>query len=160
MTLIFSAGFLVVQELSTPALALYRVEALPKPLQDRIWEMHSACLQTGGKTGEPMKAVEVLDLDGDELPDVIFDESRFPCLGIQGLLCPANGCSTYIHLNRGGRWIMAFDILGSYCLDRSQTPPQFITIQKNFLSSGDSYSLNVRYRFEKGMAFQQGRGRC
>jgi hypothetical protein len=143
-----------------PASALYRVEGLPKPLRDLVWTMTSACISSGGRAGDAMKAVEAIDLDEDALPDLIFDESAFPCSGLNAPLCPQIGCSTYVYLNRKGEWKMVFDVVGSYCLDRTRTPPQFLTIQNNYLTDGGSYALNVKYRFTKGMAFQEGRGSC
>ena len=39
------------------------------------------------------------------------------------------------------------------------SPPRFLTVQQNFSMSG-LYTLNVRYRFRNGLAFQEGRGTC
>jgi len=146
--------------LAFPARA-QRFDALPKRAQDQIWAMIEACSRAGGRAGDPMRAVERVDLDADATPDVIFDEARFPCAGPRpGALCQAAGCSTYVTLSDHGRWRPALDVVGGYCIDRSADPPRFMTVQKQYLAGGGGYVLTVRYRFARGMAFQDGRGAC
>ncbi len=147
--------------LAAPAQAAPGLESLPKRVQDQAWELIQACNGARGRSGDPMLAIERVDLDGDGTPDVILDEARFPCAGIApGALCPKVGCSTYVVLSDRGRWRPALDVVGGYCIDRAESPPRFMTVQKQYLAEGGGYILNVRYRFTRGMAFQDGRGRC
>jgi hypothetical protein len=135
-------------------------EALPKRLQDQLWDLASLCNRAGGRPGDTLQAIEAVDLDGDGTPDLILDEARFPCRGVKpAAVCSEVGCSTYLTLSNGGRWRPALDFVGGYCLDRTASPPRFLTIQQNFSTSG-LYTLNVRYRFRHGLAFQEGRGHC
>jgi hypothetical protein len=135
-------------------------EALPKRVQDQLWDLATICNRVGGRPGDAMQSIEAVDLDGDATPDLILDEARFPCRGVApAAVCPEIGCSTYLTLSNGGRWRPALDFVGGYCLDRSATPPRFLTVQQNFSTSG-LYTLNVRYRFRRGLAFQEGRGKC
>ncbi|KAA2235381.1 hypothetical protein [Salinarimonas soli] len=146
---------------ASPALAAPALDGLPKRVQDDLWEMIRACNAAGGRPGDPMRALEAVDLDGDGTPDLVLDEARFPCAGLKaGALCPSVGCSTYVTLSDRGRWRPALDVVGGYCIDRAETPARFMTVQKQYLADGGGYILNVRYRFRNGMAFQDGRGRC
>lgn len=136
-------------------------ERLPQPIQKHLWELIEACGAVGGRAGEPTEAVEALDLDGDGARDFILDQGRFPCRDVPpGAICNEVGCSTYVLLAWGERWRLAFDVVGGYCIDAASDPPRLVTIQKNHVVGGGAYMLNVRYRFAKGMAFQEGRGRC
>ena len=136
------------------------LDTLPKRVQDDLWDLVRACNLSGGRPGDPMRAIETADLDGDGTPDLILDEARFPCRDVEpGAACRKIGCSTAITLSDHGRWRPALDFVGGYCLDRAAAPPKFMTIQQNFSASG-SYTLNVRYVFKRGMAFQEGRGKC
>ncbi len=147
--------------LAAPAQAAPGLDGLPKRVQDQLWEMIGACGARGGRAGDPLQAIERVDLDGDGTPDVVLDEARFPCRGVAaGALCPEAGCSTYVTLSDRGRWRPALDVVGGYCIDRAESPPRFMTVQKQYLADGGGYILNVRYRFSRGMAFQDGRGRC
>ncbi|HYF53644.1 MAG TPA: hypothetical protein VEA41_05255 [Salinarimonas sp.] len=147
--------------LAAPALAAPGLESVPKRVQDGVWALIQACNAGGGRPGDPMQAIERVDLDGDGADDVILDEARFPCRGLKpGALCPEVGCSTYLTLSDRGRWRPALDVVGGYCLDRSASPPRFMTVQRQYLADGGGYILNVRYRFRNGMAFQDGRGQC
>ena len=142
------------------AAAKATLDTLPKRVQGQLWELAALCNQAGGRAGDPVQAVEAVDLDGDGTPDLILDEARFPCRGVTpGAVCSDVGCSTYLILSHGGRWRPALDFVGGYCLDRSASPPRFLTVQQNFSMSG-LYTLNVRYRFRNGLAFQEGRGTC
>ena len=135
-------------------------ETLPKRVQEHLWELARVCNRAGGRPGDPMQAIEAVDLDGDRTADLILSEERFPCRDVEPVaVCPEIGCSTALTLSNGGRWRPALDFVGGYCLDRSATPPRFLTVQRNFSTSG-VYTLNVRYRFRHGMAFQEGRGTC
>lgn len=141
--------------------AAARFESLPPRMQEQVLDLSEACRRAGGRAGNPIQAVEALDLDGDALPDFILDESRFPCRDAPPeAACPPIGCSTFVTLSAGGRWRAALDVVGSYCIDRTATPPRFVTAQRNYLTGGGGYTLHVRYRFARGMAFQDGRGTC
>ena len=108
-----------------------------------------------------MRALEWVDLDGDRMPDIVLDEGRFPCRGVEPEAhCPEVGCSTYVVLSDRGRWRPVLDVVGSYCLDGNATPPRFLTVQKQYLTGGGSYVMNVLYRIDRGMAFQDGQGKC
>jgi hypothetical protein len=147
--------------LAASAQAAPSLDGLPKRVQDQVWKMIRACNAAGGRTGDPMLAIEAVELDGDGTPDLVFDEARFPCTGLRpGALCPEFGCSTYVALSDRGRWRAALDVVGGYCIDRTGTQPRFMTVQRQYLADGSSYILNVRYGFRRGMAFQDGRGRC
>jgi hypothetical protein len=52
--------------------------------------MIRACNAAGGRTGDPMLAIEAVELDGDGTPDLIFDEARFPCAGCGRERCAPN----------------------------------------------------------------------
>ena len=154
------ALLLCIVSASDPVAAKATFDTLPKRVQDQLWDLASVCNRAGGRPGDAMQAIEAVDLDGDGTPDLILDEARFPCRGVQPTaLCSEVGCSTYLTLSNGGRWRPALDFVGGYCLDRSATPPRFLTIQQNF-STGGLYTLNVLYRFRHGLAFQEGRGKC
>lgn len=134
---------------------------LPELVRDELFYYSSVCTSVGGRPGDPMAAIEVVDLDGDGAPDIVLDAGRLACTGIVPQAhCPEVGCSTSIFLSDSGKWRPAFDIVGSYCIDRTTTPSSFVTVQRNFLADGTMTILNVRYRFSKGMAFQDGRGVC
>ncbi|HEX2725925.1 MAG TPA: hypothetical protein VHN20_08920 [Beijerinckiaceae bacterium] len=153
-------SLLAAPTLAAAAGAKATLDTLPKRVQDQLWELAGECNRAGGRPGDPTQAVEAADLDGDGTPDLILDEARFPCRGVKpGAVCSEVGCSTYLILSHGGRWRPALDFVGSYCLDRSVSPARFLTVQQNFATSG-LYTLNVRYRFRNGLAFQEGRGTC
>jgi hypothetical protein len=137
------------------------LDALPPRVRQHLAELARGCEAQGGRRGDPAEAVEAVELDGDGAADVILDEARFPCRGPEaGALCPETGCSTAVHLSNHGRWRLAFDGVGSYCLDRSTTPARFLTVQRQYRIDGAPFILNVRYRFRHGLALQDGRGRC
>jgi hypothetical protein len=137
------------------------LDAMPKIVQTYVWDLHRACSQLGGRPGDVMQAIETADLDGDGAADVIFDEARFPCRDVRArVVCPEIGCSTFVALSDHGRWRLALDVVGGYCLDRTSAPPKFMTVQQNFTAGGAHATLNVRYVFRRGMAFQEGRGKC
>ncbi len=46
-------------------------EALPKRVRDNLWELQRACNLVGGRPGDPMQAVEAVDLDGDGYDEVL-----------------------------------------------------------------------------------------
>jgi hypothetical protein len=144
-----------------PAGRAMTFESLPPVLQKHLFDLAQACSRAGGRAGDAMKAIEGFDFDDDGTPDIILDEGRYPCRGAEPEAhCAPVGCYTIVTLSQGGRWKQAFDLVGSYCIDRDADPPRLVTIQRNFLTSGESTVLSVRYRFKKGMAFQEGRGRC
>jgi hypothetical protein len=134
---------------------------LPEIVRDEILYLTRICNSIGGRPGDPMAAIEEIDLDGDGIPDIILDAGRFICSGVAPEAhCPDVGCSTSVFLSHRGNWRPVFDIVGSYCIDRTTQPATFVTIQRNFIANGSMTILNVRYRFSKGMAFQKGRGSC
>jgi hypothetical protein len=134
---------------------------LPQLVRDELFYLSRVCTAVGGQSGDPMAAIEFFDFDEDGTPDIILDAGRFPCAGVrQEAHCPEVGCSTSVYLSHGGNWRPAFDTVGSYCIDRTSKPPRLVTIQRNFLVDGTVTILNVRFRFSKGMALQEGRGSC
>jgi len=134
---------------------------LPEIVRDELFYLTRVCTAVGGRPGDPMTAIERVDLDGDDIPDIILDAGRFTCAGVvPEAHCPEVGCSTSVFLSHRGSWRPAFDVVGSHCIDRTTTPATFVTIQRNFIADGSMTILNVRYRFSKGMAFQEGRGSC
>jgi hypothetical protein len=138
-----------------------KLDDMPARIQKQLWDLLQSCQLAGGVPQNPMKAVELANLDDDNVPDVILDEARFPCTGVEErALCAEAGCSTYVMLSDKGRWRAALDIIGSYCLDRSIEPAKFYTMQKQFLVNGSSYIINIPYRFTRGMAFQEKRADC
>lgn len=146
--------------LLAPEAARASFDALPPLAQTPVLEMVEACTQAGGQPGDPMMAIERVDLDDDGTPDVILDENRFDCRGRSFRHCQAFGCQTTIFLSDRGRWRPSLTITGSYCLEYGRTPTRFVTIQRNFDVGGGMSILNVRYRFRRGMYFQDGRGSC
>jgi hypothetical protein len=154
-------AFILLLLVAQPAAAASGIDGLPKRVQGQVWDMIRACNAAGGRPGDPMLAIEAVELDGDGTPDLVLDEARFPCAGSKpGALCPGIGCSTYVTLSDRGRWRAALDVVGGYCIDRTTAPFRFMTVQRQYLADGGGYILNVRYRFSRGMAFQDGRGRC
>lgn len=146
---------------SAAAGAAGTIDALPKGVQNDLWDLQRACNQVGGRPGDAMQAIAGADLDGDGTPDLILDEARFPCRGVEpGAACPKIGCSTYITLSDHGRWRPALDFVGGYCLEPASNPPKLLTIQKNYSVEGGLSLLHVRYVFKRGLAFQEGRGKC
>lgn len=144
-----------------PREVLANFNDLPELVRNELFHYSSVCTSIGGRPGDPMAAIERVDLDGDDAPDIILDAGGFACAGVVPQAhCPEVGCSTSVFLSHGGSWRPAFDVVGSYCIDRTTTPATFVTIQRNFLADGSMTILNVRYRFSKGMAFQEGRGVC
>ncbi len=134
---------------------------LPEIVRDELFFLTRVCNSVGGRPGDPMAAIERVDLDGDGSSDIILDAGRFICAGVvPEAHCPEVGCSTSVYLSHRGSWRPAFDIVGSYCIDRTTAPATFVTIQRNFHADGSMTILNVRYRFSRGMAFQEGRGSC
>lgn len=147
--------------LLAPEAARASFDALPPIVQARALAMVEACREAGGQPGDPMAAIERVDLEGDGRPDAILDQNRFDCHGRQSMHCPQIGCETFVFLDRRwGGWTQALSLVGSYCIEYSQRPPRFVTIQRNFDFDGGSNMLNVRYRFRRGMYFQDGRGAC
>ncbi|WP_372425746.1 hypothetical protein [Salinarimonas chemoclinalis] len=138
-----------------------RLESLPDLIQTKALQMVDACRRAGGNPGDPMMAIERIDLTGNGRPDAILDENRFDCHGRQSMHCPQVGCETFVFVNR--RWLgwkQILSVVGSYCIEYGQRPPRFVTIQRNHSFDGGSEILNVRYRFNRGVYFQDGRGRC
>lgn len=136
-------------------------EDLPPIVQNKALAMVEACRRAGGEPGNPMAAIERVDLEDDGRPDVVLDQNRFDCRGRQAMHCPPIGCETFVFLNkRWSGWKLVLSLVGSYCIEYGRRPPQFVTIQRNFDFNGGSDILNVRYRFRRGMYFQDGRGSC
>lgn len=134
---------------------------LPQLVRDELFYLSRLCNAVGGAPGDPMAAIEFVDFDRDGEPDIILDASRLPCAGVrESANCPEVGCATSVYLSHRGDWRPAFDNVGSYCIDHTSNPPRLVTIQRNFLVDGTVTVLNVRVRFSKGMAFQEGRGSC
>jgi|GEM_PF-1341238 len=134
---------------------------LPERIRDHLFDLSRRCSLMGGTPGDVMDAVDFADFDDDGMPDIIVDENRFVCSGLRpGAVCPPLGCSTYVTLSQNGRWRPGFEVVGSYCLDFDRSPPELITIQRNFLADGSMKIMNIRYRFRKGMAFQRGLDTC
>ena len=134
---------------------------LPQLVRDELFYLSRMCTAVGGRSGDPMAAVAFVDFDQDGTPDIILDAGRFPCAGVrEAAHCPEVGCSTSVYLSHRGSWRPAFSNVGSYCLDLAASPPRLVTIQRNFLVDGTVTILNVRFRFSRGMAFQEGRGSC
>jgi len=156
---LLAATFIAVAWMPRDALANFN--DLPEIVRDELFYLTRVCSSVGGSPADPMAAIERVDLDGDGVDDIILDAGRFTCAGVvPEAHCPEVGCSTSVTLSHGGNWRPAFDIVGSYCIDRTTTPATFLTIQRNFTADGSMTILNVRYRFSKGMAFQEGRGSC
>jgi hypothetical protein len=156
---LLAAAFLAVASMPRDAAANFN--DLPEIVRDELFYLTRICNSIGGRPGNPMTAIEEIDLDGDAILDIILDAARFTCAGVAPAAhCPDVGCSTSVFLSHRGNWRPAFDIVGSYCIDRTTTPATFVTIQRNFIADRSMTILNVRYRFSKGMAFQEGRGSC
>ena len=154
-------ALLAVAASATAARASSMLDAMPPRVRQHLAELAGGCEAHGGRRGDPTAAVEAVELDGDGTADFILDEARYPCRGLEnGAFCPETGCSTAVHLSNHGRWRLAFDVVGSYCLDRSSTPARFLTVQRQYRIDGTPFILNVRYRFSRGLAVQDGRGRC
>ena len=152
--ILFAASFL-------PLGAAANFNDLPQLVRDELFYVSRVCDLAGGRPGDPMSAIAFHDLDEDGTPDIILDAGRFACAGVrEAAHCPEVGCSTSVYLSHGGSWRPAFDTVGSYCIDSTSKPPRLVTIQRNFLVDGTVTILNVRFRFSKGKAFQEGRGSC
>ncbi|WP_029030143.1 hypothetical protein [Salinarimonas rosea] len=152
---------LLVAVLLTARPAEARLDELPDLVQSRATAMVEACRAAGGRPGDPMMAIERIDLTGNGRPDAILDQNRFDCHGRQSMHCAPAGCETFVFVDR--RWIgwkQILSVVGSYCIEYGQRPPRFVTIQRNHSFDGGSEILNVRYRFTRGVYFQDGRGRC
>ncbi len=146
---------------AAPASAAMRFDDLPERTRTDLFDLSRVCSVIGGRPGDAMASIEFFDFDEDGTPDIIFDEGRFPCAGVRReAWCPPIGCSTFVTLSQRGRWRPAFDVVGSYCIDRESRPARFVTIQRTFTPDGKPSVFNVRYRFRKGMAFQEGLGTC
>ena len=155
-----TAAILLAASLS-PLAAASNFNDLPQLARDELFYLSQVCNAAGGRPGDPMAAIGLHDLDEDGTPDIILDAGRFPCAGVlEASHCPEVGCSTTVYLSHGGNWRPAFDTVGSYCIDSTSKPPRLVTIQRNFLVDGTVTTLNARFRFSKGMAFQEGRGSC
>ena len=146
--------------LAAPMPAAASFNDLPDIARRQALAMVEACTMARGTPTDPMTAIERVDLDGDGVPDVIVDENRFDCRGRPSMHCDPIGCRTTVFLSNRGRWRLSFDVIGSYCIEHDRTPPRFVTIQRNFLADGSQGILNARYRFERGLYFPDGRGRC
>ena len=134
---------------------------LPERIRNQLFDLSRRCSLVGGTPGNPMDAVGFADFDQDGMPDIIVDESRFPCGGFRpGTVCVQPGCRVYVTLSQNGRWRPVFDVVGSYCIDFGRSPPDLITIQRNFLADGSMTIINIRYEFRRGMAFQRGLDTC
>lgn len=134
---------------------------LPERIRSQLFDLSRRCSLLGGAPGDVMDAVAFADFDADGMPDIILDENRFVCSGLRpGAVCPPLGCSTYVTLSQRGRWRPGFEVVGSYCIDFDRSPPELITIQRNFLADGSMTIINIRYRFRRGMAFQRGLDTC
>ncbi len=134
---------------------------LPERIRSQLFDLSRRCSLLGGTPGDVMDAVGFADFDADGMPDVIVDENRFICQGLRpGAVCPPTGCSTYVTLSQRGRWRPGFEVVGSYCIDFDVSPPELITIQRNFRADGSMTIINIRYRFRRGMAFQRGLDTC
>lgn len=134
---------------------------LPERIRNQLFDMSRRCSLMGGTPGDVMDSVAFADFDADGMPDIILDENRFVCGGLRpGAVCPPLGCSTYVTLSQNGRWRPGFEVVGSYCIDFDRSPPELITIQRNFLADGSMTIINIRYRFRRGMAFQRGLDTC
>jgi hypothetical protein len=159
-TRLFALAVLLAAALS-PASAAMRFDDLPERVRTDLFTLAQACSIIGGRPGDSMEAIAFFDLDENGELDIILDEGRFPCAGVRpDAHCREVGCSTYVTLSMRGSWRPAFDVVGSYCIDRTDDPPRFVTIQRNYHVDGTITVLNVRYRFRRGMAFQEGRGAC
>ncbi|MGP9819665.1 hypothetical protein ACTZWW_06595 [Salinarimonas sp. NSM] len=160
-----ACGLLALLLLLAPLLASRPAEArlddLPDLIQARALAMMEACRAAGGSPGDPMSAIERLDLTGNGRPDAILDENRFDCRGRQSMHCAPIGCETFVFVNqRWTGWKQILSLVGSYCIEYGQRPPRFVTIQRNHSFDGGSEILNVRYRFTRGVYLQDGRGSC
>lgn len=134
---------------------------LPERIRNQLFDLSRRCSLLGGTPRDPMDAVDFADFDRDGMPDIILDENRFACDGLRpGAICPQTGCRTYVTLSQNGRWRPVFDVAGSYCIDFDRSPPDLITIQRNFLADGSMNIINIRYQFRRGMAFQRGLDTC
>lgn len=134
---------------------------LPERIRNQLFDLSQRCSLSGGSPGDPMDAVAFADFDRDGMPDIVLDENRFVCEGLRrGAVCRQPGCRTYVTLSQDGRWRPAFDVTGSYCIDFDRSPPDLITIQRNFLADGSVNIINIRYEFRRGMAFQRGLDTC
>ncbi len=157
---------LIVAGMLLPATSAHAYDALgfndlPERIRTHLFDVSRRCSLLGGEPGNPLDAVAFADFDQDGMPDIILDENRFVCEGLRpGSICPQTGCGTYVTLSQDGRWRPVFDVVGSYCVDFSKTPPDLITIQRNFLADGSMNIINIRYEFRRGMAFQRGLDTC
>jgi hypothetical protein len=147
--------------LLAPDAARASFDDLPAIVQAKALAMMDACRRAGGQPGNPIAAIERVDLEDDGRPDLVLDENRFDCRGRQSMHCARIGCETFVFLHRRwSGWRQALSLVGSYCIEYGERPPRFVTIQRNFDFNGGSDILNVRYRFRRGMYFQDGRGTC
>ncbi|MCG6122302.1 MAG: hypothetical protein MEP57_06305 [Microvirga sp.] len=141
--------------------AVLGYDDLPHRVREQLREIEASCAIIGGRPGDPMEAIAFHDFDADGMPDIVFDQNRFRCGGFrEGEFCPEIGCYTYVTLSRNGRWTPAFEVVGSYCVEVDAQPPRFVTIQRNFTADGATSFIRVRYRFQNGLAIQDGRGSC
>jgi len=157
---------LIIVGILLPAPAIHaddglRFNDLPERIRNQLFDLSRRCSLLGGNAGNPMDAVAFADFDRDGMPDIILDENRFACDGLRpGAVCMQPGCRTYVTLSQDGRWRPVFDVAGSYCIDFDRSPPDLITIQRNFLADGSMNIINIRYEFRRGMAFQRGLDTC
>lgn len=146
--------------LLAPSLARATIADLPDLPRSAVETMVGHCVAAGGRPGNAAMAIERIDLDGDGTPDVILDENRLECRDRPFAHCQEFGCQTSIFLSHRGSWKPSLIVTGSYCIEYGRSPPSFVTIQRNFNIDGAMQIVNVRYRFRRGLYFQDGRGVC
>ena len=121
-----------------PAAHATDLTGLPQPLADRVAAARQACADVNhGEFALEWGAVSRTDLDGDDRPEWVVDESAFSCSTAVSLFCGTGGCTSHFLVGRvitsllnqgwtiatfGRKRILLLDVHGSDCGGNSWTP--------------------------------------
>jgi len=72
------------------------ISTLPKPLAERVEAAQKACADfDNGQFAFEWGAVSRIDLDGDQRPDWVLNDSAFACSSAASLYCGTGGCESH-----------------------------------------------------------------